>query len=97
MIKINLSPVRSDKVQSRVTWEDPILTVDGVSYDMSELPDGATALHPVLGNVSRTGNDYEIKIIITHGMNAPYETRFPEPIIVNVNGEVSLPKYNEDI
>lgn len=95
MLKINLSPVRSDEAQSTVSYVAPILTVDGVAYDLSELPDGATAAHPVLGNVSRNGNDYELTLTLTHGANAPHGTRFPAPNEVTTDGPVSLPAYNE--
>ena len=94
MLTLNLSPVRSDKPQPTVTYVSPVLTVDNVDYDLSKLPDGATAKHPVLGTVERSGNDYELTLVITHGSNAPEATRFPEPLIVTVNSHVELPMYN---
>ena len=94
MLTLNLSPVRSDKPQPTVTYVSPVLTVDNVDYDLSKLPDGATAKHPVLGTVERSGNDYELTLRITHGSNAPEATRFPEPIAVTVDGPVDLPIYN---
>ena len=94
MLTVNLSPVRSDIPQPTVTYVSPVLTVDNVDYDLSELPDGATAQHPVLGTVERSGNDYELTLRITHGSNAPEATRFPEPIAVTVDGPVDLPIYN---
>jgi hypothetical protein len=93
MLTINLSPVRSDIPQPTVTYVSPVLTVDNVDYDLSELPDGATAEHPVLGKVSRTGSDYELTLKLTHGANAPYDTRFPDPVLVYANGSVDLPLY----
>lgn len=95
MLKINLSPVRSDEAQSEVSYAAPILTVDGVDYDLSELPDGATAQHPVLGTVERTGSDYEVTLKLTHGANASEATRFPAPITVFADGPVTLPAYDE--
>jgi hypothetical protein len=94
MLKINLSPVRSDELQPEVFYVAPVLTVDKVEYDLSELPDGATAQHPVLDTVERSGNDYELTLVITHGSNAPEATRFPEPLTVTVDGPVELPMYN---
>ena len=94
MLTINLSPVRSDIPQPTVTYVSPVLTVDNVDYDLSELPDGATAQHPVLGTVERSGNNYEITLVITHGSSAPETTRFPEPLTVTVDGPVELPMYN---
>lgn len=95
MLKINLSPVRSDEQQPDIEYNDPVLTVDGTDYDLSELPDGATAQHPVLGTVERSGDDYEIALTLTHGANAPKSTRFPDPIEVTENGRVELPIYDE--
>jgi hypothetical protein len=94
MLTINLSPVRSDNSQQVVTYVAPVLTVNSVDYDLSELPDGATAKHPVLGKVERLGNDYEVTLRLTHGSNAPEATRFPEPLTVTVDGPVELPLYN---
>jgi hypothetical protein len=94
MLKINLSPVRSNELQPKVFYVAPVLTVDNVGYDLSELPDGATAQHPVLGKVGRSGDDYELTLKITHGSSAPEATRFPEPLTVIVNGPVELPLYN---
>lgn len=81
MIKINLNPVfTGDKTEAKLSGTE--LTLNGVEYDLSQLPNGATAHHPVLGEVSRNGDDYELTITLKHGFNAPYETRFPEPVEV---------------
>lgn len=93
-LKLNLSPVRSDDPRPSVTWQGPVLTLDGASYDLSLLGDGDTAQHPVLGKVSRAGDNYECTLCLSHGANAPYETRFPEPLVLTTNGEVTLPLYN---
>lgn len=95
MLKLNLSPVRSDEQQPVVSYSAPVLTIDGSDYDLSELPDGATAQHPVLGRVERNGDDYELTLRLPHGLKAPEATRFPEPIEVTVDGPVALPLYNE--
>jgi len=94
MLTLNLSPVRSDDPQPKVSYIAPVLTVNSTAYDLSELPDGATAQHPVLGTVERSGDDYELTLKITHGSSAPEATRFPEPLTVTVNGLVELPLYN---
>lgn len=96
MLKLNLSPIRSDDPQPSVSWVAPVLTIGSIGYDLSELPDGATARHLVLGEVSRTGDDYEVTIRLWHGANAPEETRFPAPIEVLTDGEIALPPYNNE-
>jgi len=94
MLKLNISPVRSDEQQPEVSYIAPVLTVDAVDYDLSLLEDGATAVHPMLGTVSRTGDDYECTLKLPHGSNAPEATRFPAPIEVTADGPVELPIYN---
>ena len=95
-LTLNLSPVRSD-VPTDVSLSGTTLLINGVSYDLSELPDGAVAQHPELGVVTRNGDEYECTIRLTHGANAPEATRFPAPIVLNNhNGPVPLPIYNEE-
>lgn len=95
MITIKFLPVRSDAAQPQMSWFAPVITLDGQDYDLSELPDGATAQHPVLGSVSRNGDDYELTMTLPHGPNAPAQTRFPEPIVVTENGPIDLPPYDQ--
>lgn len=95
MLIVNLSPVRSDQKQPIIEWAAPVLTMNGTSYDLSQLPDGATAKHPVLGAVERTANNYECTMRLPHGPKAPDSTRFPDPIEVTEDGPVKLPDYDE--
>lgn len=93
-LTLNLSPVRSDQ-ETTAVLAGTVLTVNGANYDLSELPDSATAQHPVLGTVKRNGNEYECTIRLGHGPNAPHETRFPAPITLeNHNGQIELPLYD---
>ena len=93
-LTLNLSPVRSDE-ETTTALTGTVLTVNSIGYDLSELPDGATAQHPELGKVTRNGSEYECTIILGHGPNAPHETRFPEPITLeNHNGPIELPLYD---
>lgn len=91
---LNLSPVRSE-VATTAYIHGTVLTVNGVGYDLSELPDGARAQHPELGTVKRNGDEYECSIRLGHGPSAPHETRFPIPIVLeNHNGPIELPLYD---
>ena len=93
-LTLNLSPVRADE-ETTASANGTVLNVNGTDYDLSELPDGATAQHSDLGTVKRTGDHYECSIRLGHGPNAPHETRFPEPIVLeNHNGPVELPLYD---
>lgn len=94
MLTIKLSPVRCELDPLEVSWIAPVITVNGIDYDLSELPDGATAINPILGKVSRVGDDYEVKIMLPHGPTAPETTRFPEDIVVTTDGPVTVPVYD---
>lgn len=89
------SPVRSDEQPTRAALSGTVLTVNHRGYDLSELPDGAAAEHPELGIVKRNGDEYECSIPLGHGPNAPHETLFPTPIVLeNHNGPIELPLYD---
>lgn len=92
-LTLNLSP--ADLYETAASLAGTVLTVNGTDYDLSELPDGATAQHPVLGTVKRNGSVYECTIRLGHGPNAPHDTRFPAPIVLeNHNGPIELPLYD---
>ncbi|MGP9656497.1 hypothetical protein ACT3S5_00395 [Halomonas sp. AOP31-B1-25] len=94
-LTLNLSPISSDK-EATIALAGTVLTVNGTDYDLSELPDGAEVKHPELRMVKRNGDNYECTVRLGHGPNAPHETRFPEPIVLeNHNGPVELPQYDE--
>jgi hypothetical protein len=97
MLTIKLNPVRSDSLPLSVYWNNPVIKVNSIDYDLSELPIGATAVHPVLGEVNRTDNDYFVVLTLPHGANAPHETRFPAGISVTENGPVTIPPYDTEV
>ena len=84
MIKINFSPVRADE-KTTASLDGLVLTVNGKSFLLSYIADGSTVEHPVIQNSSRDGDDYELTLTLSHGPNAPHETRFPES--VEITGE----------
>ncbi|MCF2911913.1 hypothetical protein [Halomonas sp. Cn5-12] len=93
-LTLHLSPVARDN-ETTMSIRETTLFVNGISYDLSDLPDGATAFHPELGKVTRQGSEYECMIILGHGPNAPHETRFPAPIVLeNHHGPIELPLYD---
>ena len=94
MLTLNLSPVRTDRKPLAANYAAPILTLDCIDYDLSEIPDGASIRHPILMDGSRDGEDYELTIRFPHGANAPEEARFPDPVVVSVDGPIDLPAYD---
>lgn len=94
MITINWSPQRNDKGQTELKWFNPILFINGIEYDLSEIPDGATIEHDTIFKAERISDDYEITIILNHGSNAPETTRFPITAEITENGNIDVPLYN---
>jgi len=94
MLTIKFSPVRSDKGQLTASLAGKVLTVDGIAYDLDLVPDGATVEHDVLKDLTRTGDDFELTLTLPHGTKAAYETRFPQPVEVTVDGDIAVPVYD---
>jgi len=94
---INFSPTRSDKELNIVKSADT-LTINGVPYDFSQLPNGATLPREaincewVCGDVERTNGELIIPILLPHGPNASEAARFPESITVTEDGPIALPE-----
>ena len=95
-MKINLSPIRSDRALE-ISKTGETLTINGIPYDFSQLPDGATLPREaidcewIVSDVNRVNGEIELTILLPHGANASHEARFPEPIIKNDDGQVVLP------
>jgi hypothetical protein len=93
---INLSPTRSDKILS-ISKSGDILTINGVPYDFSQLPNGATLPREaidcewIVSDVNRINGEIELTILLPHGANASHAARFPEPINMTNDGQVVLP------
>lgn len=94
---INLSPIRSDNSLEIIRTGDA-LTINGVPYDFSQLPEGATLPREaincewVCGDVERTNGELIIPILLPHGPNASEAARFPVPITVTKDGPIALPE-----
>lgn len=93
---INLSPTRSDRTLE-ITKTNDALIINGVPYDFSQLPEGATLPQEavdcefIVSDVNRVNGEIELTILLPHGANASHEARFPEPINMTSDGQVVLP------
>ena len=93
---LNYSPQRRDDTLIIVKQGD-ILTINGIPYDFSKLPEGATLPREAIGcewivsDVNRINGEIELTILLPHGANASHEARFPEPINMTNDGQVVLP------
>lgn len=75
------------------------LILDGEPFDFTALPEGARlpaeaiASNWICGDVVRRDGVLGIPLLLSHGGNAPEETRFPEPVRIAEDGPVVLPPY----
>ena len=93
---INLSPIRSDQTLEIYKIGDA-LTINGESFDFSQLPDGATLPNEAIGcewivsDVHRVNGEIELTILLPHGADVFESARFPTPITMTTDGQVVLP------
>lgn len=92
---IKLSPQRRDDTLS-VTRTGDVLNINGINYDFTQLPEGATLpsdavdCEYIVGDITRINGELELTLLLPIGPNAPKEQAFPEPIIVNGDGVIQL-------
>jgi len=95
-MKLIFSPQRRDDVLI-LSKSGDVLTINGVPYDFSQLPNGATLPKEaidcewIVSDVNRVNGEIELTILLPHGANASHEARFPEPINMTNDGQVVLP------
>jgi len=95
-MRISLSPIRMDAglVVSKV---GDMLTINGETFDFSDLPDGATIpagevpCEWIVGPVERVDGDLRLTLILPYGYNAPVERRHPDPIVDPADGLLVFP------
>lgn len=93
---IKLSPVRSD-LGLVVARSADILEVNGVEFDFTRLPDGATLPSEavdcefVIAPVERISGGLVLTLMLPHGADASEQSRFPVDIVSPADGRVPLP------
>lgn len=95
-MRISFSPQRRGDTLA-VSKAGDVLTINGVAYDFSGLPDGGTipaGLVPcpfVTGPVERVDGDLRLTLILPHGANPSAAVSHPAPIIDPADGPITLP------
>lgn len=95
-MNITLIPQRRDDAIV-VSKSGDTLTINGVAYDFSVIPNGATLpasavdCEYVTGDVERINGVLQISLIIPHGPNPSQDVAFPEPLINPADGVLELP------
>lgn len=93
---IKLSPQRRDDTLT-VTKTGDVLTINGVAFDFSTLPDGATIsvgevpCEWLVGPVERIAGELHLTLILPHGPGPSKAVAFPPPLIDPPDGAISLP------
>lgn len=93
---IKLSPIRDDRTLE-VSKVGDALTINGESFDFSQLPEGATLPNEAIGcewivsDGHRVNGQIELTILLPHGTDASESARFPTPIIQTTDDKVVLP------
>lgn len=93
---ITLSPVRLNETLAASLTGD-VLTLNGIAFDFSPLPDGATlpaeavASDWITGPVSRIDGELHLTLRLPHGPNPSLAVAFPEPVTVTQDGPILLP------
>lgn len=95
--KINLSPVRADEIAPAVSKLGTVLIINSEEFDFGFLADGDTlprsaiASDEIHSDVTRNGDVIALTIRLPHGPNAPESVRFPQSILVEQDGPITLP------
>lgn len=93
---IKWNPQRRDD-QLTVVKQGDALIVNGVTYDFSPLPEGATLPAEAIdsdlfsGPVERVNGELVLTLTLPHGPNPSHAVAFPQPINVTADGPVALP------
>lgn len=97
-MQINFTPMRREEALD-ISRSGDMLTVNGETFDLSVIPDGATLPREAVGcdwlasDIERVDNVLHLSLILPHGANAPQDTLFPQPITLTADGPVALPAY----
>lgn len=95
-MQVKLSPQRLDASLVASVVGD-IITLNGESFDFSQLPEGATLpadaieSEHFIGDVSRINDELHLILRLPHGPNPSQAVAFPAPLTVLEDGPIPLP------
>ena len=96
-MQIKLNPQRREDTLSVVKQGDTLI-VNGIEYDFSSVPEGATLPADAIdsdlfsGPVERINGELVLTLTLSHGPNPSQAVAFPEQINVVADGPVALPQ-----
>lgn len=95
-MQIRFTPQRRDDALTLSRAGD-VLTINGTAYDFTPLPEGALLPRAAVdcgwlaSDVTRTGGQIRLTLILPHGADAPAARRDPAPLRLTADGPVALP------
>lgn len=96
-MQIKFNPQRRDDALAVVKQGDTLI-VNGIEYDFSTIPEGATLPADAIdsdlfsGPVERIAGVLHVTLTLPHGPNPSQAVAFPEPVTVIEDGIVELPR-----
>jgi hypothetical protein len=100
-MKITFYPIRSDHRPVYEVWGDT-LVIDGESFDLSGVAEGCYLPVEAIDSqffadgVERKAGELHVSLFLTHGANAPIETRFPTQVVTETAGAVPQPPFDTE-
>lgn len=103
IIKLVPQGNRQDSLSLEVQAD--ILTINGVAYDLSAIPDGstlpnaseATGCEYIRGGIERIDGELHVTVLLPYDkMPQTQSVLFPEPIHVTQDGPITLPEVRHD-
>jgi hypothetical protein len=96
-MQINFTPQRRNDTLV-ISKAGDTLTINGVTFDFSVIPDGATLPSSavdcdyITGNIERIAGVLHLSLILPTGPDASQAANFPAPLINPANGVLELPQ-----
>ncbi len=91
---VTLSPMRMDQTLTAARTGS-VLVLNGTPVDLSGY-DMAAAPNPwIVGEPFEEAGVWQVTLILPHGADAPEETRFPVPVMMDGDGEIPLLPYDD--
>lgn len=95
-MQISFSPIRLDTNLSVERWGDA-LNINGETFDFEDIAEGDYKEREeidcawITGPVCRKDGILQVTLVLPHGPNPSEDTLFPEPVLLEADGPVSLP------
>lgn len=96
-MRISFAPQRRDDTLTLEKTSGDRLRINGELFNFNPLPDGGTIPEGeipcdwIIGPVERIDGEVHVTVVLPHGISPAQNVAFPEPIVVNEDGPITLP------